>query len=225
MIYDVVMKCLFAYDLQIWFSYAYGILLYYFQMNAIPNCFRIQKCFKILPYVGGTLLVGLIAFALWVRSVPPAPDKLETTPAMPQQQRELDLDMLKNMDPETQEMLKNMDPETLLKMGAKLESDDGDGMATPSKDGDDETVAAAANDGAPPLDDEEEISLDDEEPPAAAIQEEEKVEEQEPVAEEKVEEAAAAVEEEAAAPEEPVAAQDEPIAEELPPEEQRNEEL
>jgi len=145
-----------------------------------------------LPYAGGVLLVGLVAFALWVRSVPPAPVKLETTPAMPPQQQQFDLDMLKSMD-----------PETLLKMGAKIEPDnDGEGMATPSKNEHD--TAAAADDSAPPLQDDEEISLDDEVPPVAA---------------EEVQEEQAAVQEEAAAPEEPA-------AEEVPPgEEQRNEEL
>mmetsp|Transcript_23160 Transcript_23160/g.50341 ORF Transcript_23160/g.50341 Transcript_23160/m.50341 type:complete len:133 (-) Transcript_23160:3405-3803(-) len=30
-----------------------------------------EQCFKILPYVAGGILVLIVAFALWVRSVPP----------------------------------------------------------------------------------------------------------------------------------------------------------
>ena len=49
-----------------------------------------QQCLKILPYVGGAILFFIVAFALWVRSVPPTevkPPEFKITPEMLQQQQ------------------------------------------------------------------------------------------------------------------------------------------
>lgn len=49
-----------------------------------------QQCLKILPYVGGIILFLIIAFAVWVRSVPPkvvSPPEFKITPEMLQQQQ------------------------------------------------------------------------------------------------------------------------------------------
>ena len=49
-----------------------------------------QQCLKILPYVGGIILFLIVAFAVWVRSVPPkvvSPPEFKITPEMLQQQQ------------------------------------------------------------------------------------------------------------------------------------------
>jgi len=113
-----------------------------------------QNCFRMLPYVAGGILVCLVAFAIWVRSVPPTPPKVETPPDATSQAQTLDLDALKNMD-----------PELLAQAGLKLE--DLEKMAMPESDVEVDTDGLLAEEGAPPLHEsaeDEEISLDDEDP-------------------------------------------------------------
>lgn len=57
---------------------SYGNVRVVLTSDAIGHCIPFfaalssaQKCFKTLPYAGGVVLVLMIAFALWVRSVPP----------------------------------------------------------------------------------------------------------------------------------------------------------
>ena len=54
------------------------------------NFINWQQCLKILPYVGGIILFLIVAFAVWVRSVPPkvvSPPEFKITPEMLQQQQ------------------------------------------------------------------------------------------------------------------------------------------
>lgn len=53
-----------------------------------------QRCFRALPYAGGIIVAFLIAFALYVRSVPPAPPRATMT------QQQVDRKMTGNDIPE-----------------------------------------------------------------------------------------------------------------------------
>jgi len=116
------------------------------------SLFIIQNCFKLLPYAGGVIAVLLLAFALWVRTVPPAepkPKVVNATTTTTSATSPLDLS---SIDPEALKQAGlTMEDLQRMTMEAQQEQQQQDGGATD-----------ADSNSAPPLEDEgEEISLDD----------------------------------------------------------------